>query len=102
MRGHDESHGAIDARELLDGDGVFDVAESRAAVRFREDDAQQAEIGQLGNDFEGKVRGFVPLHDVRSDFRLGEIAHGALELVLLVGEGEVHAGPQERVSHAQI
>ena len=94
MRGHDESDGAIDAGEFLDGDGVFDVAESGAAVSFREDDAQQAEFGQLRNDFGGKARGFVPFHDVWSDFRLREIAYGALELLLFVAEGEVHAGPR--------
>ena len=94
VRGHDEPDGAIDARQLLDGDGVFDIAEAGAAVSFREDDAQQAEIGQLGNDFGGKLRGLVPFHNVRSEFRLREIAHGALELLLFVGEGEVHAGPR--------
>ena len=93
VRGHDESDGAIDARELLDGDGVFDITESGAAVSFRKDDAEQAEIGQLGQQLRGKLRGFIPFHDVRSDFRLREIAHGALELLLFVGEGEVHAGP---------
>ena len=45
---------AIDAREFFDGDGVFDVAEPGAAVILREDDAQQAEFGQLGNQFGGK------------------------------------------------
>jgi len=59
---------------------------------FREDDAQQAEFGELGNQFGRKARGFVPFHDVRRDFRLREIAHGAPELLLFVGQGEVHAG----------
>ena len=92
MRGHDQRDRAIDARELLDGDYVFDIAEARAAVMFREDDSQQVEIGQLGNEFRGKLRGFVPFHHVRSDFRLREIAHGALQLLLFVGEGKVHLG----------
>ena len=36
VRGHDESDGRIDARELFDDDGVIDVAESGAAELFRE------------------------------------------------------------------
>ncbi len=92
VRGHDERDRSIHARQFFDGDHVFDIAEAGAAVVFREEDAQQAEFGELGNEFGGKARGFVPFHDVRGDFRLREIAHGALKLLLFVGEGEVHAG----------
>ena len=106
VRGDDERHRAIHARELFDGDGVFDIAKPRAAVFFREDNAEQAEFGELGDQFGGKARGFVPFHDVRRDFRLREVPHGALELLLFVGEREVHAGrasgepfPYALVSH---
>ena len=81
---------AVHARQFLDDDRVFDVAHPRAAVFFREDHAEQSHLGQLGNDFRGKLRGFVPLHHVRSDFALGEFAHGAAELLLFVGKREFH------------
>ena len=76
VRGDDEADGAVDARELFDGDDVFDVAEAGAAVFLGEDDAQKPELRQLGNELERETRGLVPLHDVRGDFGLGEIAHG--------------------------
>ena len=86
VRGHDQPHRAIDARQLLDGDDVLDVAQAGAAVLLREDDAQQAQLGELGNQFRRETRGFVPLHDVRSDFRFGEFADGAAKLLLFVGQ----------------
>ena len=36
------------------------------------------------------MRGFVPLHDVRSDFAFGKFADAAAELVLFVGKREIH------------
>ena len=85
VRGDDDANGAVHARELFDDDGVLDVAHSRAAIFFREDDAEKTHFAELGNEFGGKLRGFVPLHDVRQDFGLGERADGAPELLLLVG-----------------
>ena len=90
VRGHDDADRAIHARKLLDDDGVFEIAHSRAAVLLGENHAEQAHFGQLGNDFRGKLGGFVPLHHVRSDFGLGEFADGAPKLLLLVGEGKFH------------
>ena len=49
VRGDDDADGAIDARKLFDGDNVLDVAESRAAVFLRENHAEQAHVGELGD-----------------------------------------------------
>jgi len=35
------------------------------------------------------LTGFVPLHYVRGDFRFGEFAHAAAELLLFVGKGKI-------------
>ena len=71
---------------------VFDVAESRAAVFFRENHAQQAQFGRAwGSVPQGNLRRFVPLHDMRGDLRFGEFADGAAELLLFVGQGKIHA-----------
>ena len=92
MRGDDDADRAVDARKFFDGDDVFDVAEACAAILFRENDAEQAHLGELGHDFSGKVGDFVPLHDVRSDFAFGEFANAAAELLLFIGKGESPRG----------
>src|SRR5579862_5111947 len=93
VRGDNDADRAVHAREFFDGNHVFDVAEASAAVFFRENDAEQAHFGKLGNDFDGKARGFVPHHDMRGDFAFGEFADAAAELLLFVGELEVHGNP---------
>ena len=88
--GDDNADRPVDARELLNGDYIFDVAEPRAAVFFGENNAQQAHFAELRHDLAGKTRGLVPFHDVRGDFTLREFADAAAELVLFVGKGEIH------------
>src|SRR5271166_1835309 len=90
VRRDEQSYRTVDAREFFDDRGVFDVAEAGAAVLFGEDDAKEAHFGELGKEFEGEVRGFIPLHDVGADFAFGEFADGFTEMVLFVGEGEIH------------
>ncbi len=89
VRGHDQPDRAIDACELFDHRRVLDVTKPRAAVLLRKNHAHQAHFAELRNQFGRKLRGFIPFHDVRSDFRFGEFAHAAAKLLLLVGEGEV-------------
>ena len=80
----------IDARELLDADAVVDRRHPRAAVLLRELDAHQPERGQLRQQLDGKVLRLVPLHDVRPDLGFGELADGAPQQLLLVGQTEIH------------
>ncbi len=73
VRGDDDAHRAIHARELLDDDGVLDVAQAGAAQFLREDGAHVAELAELADDFEREDLRLVPLHDVRARFRLRRI-----------------------------
>src|SRR5205085_5292949 len=52
--------------------------------------AKEAHFTEFRHNFAGKARSFVPLHDMRSNFSFGELADTAAELVLFVGEGEIH------------
>ena len=101
VRGDDQTDRAIDAREFFDGDDVFGVAEARAAVGFRKNHAEQTHLSELGNDFGGEARGFVPLHDVRRDFGGGEFAHTAAQFLLFGGEREIQSRSCSRV-HAAV
>ncbi len=86
VRGDDDADRAVHARQFLDDDGVFEVAHSRAAILLRENYAEETHFGELGNDFRGECRGFVPFHYVGGDFAFGEFADGAAKVLLLVGE----------------
>ena len=48
----------------------------------------------------GKMRGLVPLHDVRRDFGFGKFADAATKLLLFVGKGEIHAVLAVSISEA--
>ena len=91
VRRDDDADGAVHAGKFFDGDDIFDIAEPRAAVFFRENDAEQAELREFRDNFLREMRGFVPLHDVRSDFGFGEFADGAAKLLLFVGERKIQA-----------
>jgi hypothetical protein len=90
MRRDDDADRAVHAGQLLDDDGVLEIAHARAAVLLGKNHAEKTHVGELGNDFGGKCRGFVPLHHVRRDFAFGKFADGAAKLLLLVGERELH------------
>jgi len=90
VRGNRKGDRCVYRRQFFDHNYIFRVAEACAAVLFGKDDAEQAEVAHLGDKFGGPVRGLVPFHDMRSDFRLREFANGAAQLVLFVGEGKVH------------
>ena len=88
--GHDDADRAIDAREFLDDDGVLDVAEPGAAQFLGEDGAHVAELAEFPDDFEREGLRFVPLHDVRGDFRLGELPDGLAQVDLFRRVLEIH------------
>ncbi len=93
MCSYDDADRSVDARELLDGDDVLDVAHARAAEFGGKNGAQQAETAEFLDGLHGKARGFVPLHDVRGDLFFGEFADAAAQVVLLVGKLEIQASP---------
>ena len=88
VRGDGDADGAVDGGELFDGEHVIDVAEARAAVLGREDDAEQAHGAELFDDGEGELAGFVPGHDVGGDFARGKVANLAAQMLLILGEDE--------------
>ena len=92
VRGDKQADGTVYTCELFDGGGVFDVAESGAAVLLGENDAHQAHFGQFGKYFRGEMGDFVPLHYMRSDLSLGKFADGLAEVLLFVGKSEIHEG----------
>jgi hypothetical protein len=49
VRRDDDADRAVHARKFLDDDGVFAIAHSGAAVFLRENHAEKAHFGQLGN-----------------------------------------------------
>ncbi len=86
----DEPDGAVDPSQLFDHRHVLDVAEARAAVFFWKNDSEQSHLAELRDQFGRKTRGFIPLHHVGSDFGFGKFADAAPEVLLFVGEGEIH------------
>src|SRR5205823_5752063 len=47
VRGDADAHRGVDARQLGDDDDVLDIAQARAAVLLREEDAEEAELAGL-------------------------------------------------------
>jgi hypothetical protein len=93
VRRHRDAHRAVHARKLLDDGDVFDVAHPRAAVLFGEDDAHEALLGELGDEFDGEVLRLVPLAHVRCNLALGELAHAHPDLKLFLVKLEIHRAP---------
>ena len=90
VRGDDDAHRAIHAREFFDDDGVLDVAQARAAQFFGEDRAQVAELAQLFDHLQREDLRLVPLHHVGRDLRFGEFADGFAKLDLFRRVLEIH------------
>ena len=83
MRGHNDAHRPIHAREFFDRGDVLDVAHSRAAVFGGEDRPQQAQLAQFFDCRQRKLARLVPLHDMRKDFALSKLAYALLHVQLL-------------------
>ena len=90
VRGHDDAHRSVDAREFLDRRDVLDIAHARAAILRRKDRAQQSELAQFLDRGQRKIARLVPLHDVRLDLALGKFTNALLQLQLLVVQLEIH------------
>ncbi len=90
MRAHDDPDRAAHPRELLDGDGVRERVETRAADLLGIGNAEQAQRGSLADDLHRELA--LPLEVVgdRGDPLRREVAHGATDLLVLRREGEVH------------
>ncbi len=94
VRGHDDPDRAIDGRKLLHRQRIVHVTQTGATKLYREDDAHQAHLAQLLHHLERELAGFVPAHDIGSDFARREITNLLAQLLLLVGQGKGMAHTQ--------
>ena len=53
-------------------------------------DPEQSERREPGDQFDREMLRVVPLPHVRADFRVRELADGAPEQLLLLGQAEIH------------
>ena len=91
MGGDGDRDGRVDARQLLDRDRVGHGVGAGAAVLLRERDAHQPELGHLLDELVREALFAVELLGDRGDPRLGEVAHGPAQQLLLFGQLVVHA-----------
>ena len=80
----------VDAAELLDRDAQAGEVAVGAAELLGRGQPEQPEIAHLLDQVDREVVVLVPLRDVRSDLRLGELADAAAEGLVLAGQGESH------------
>ena len=76
----------VAARELLHHDRVGERVAARAAERFRDRDAEEAEAGHLRVQLGGKALRLVELARDRPDALVGEPAHRVADLQVALGE----------------
>src|SRR5437016_8528163 len=90
MRSHDDPDGAVHKRQLLDNDGVLDVAEPGAAEPLRKNRTQVSELAELADRLQRKRLRLVPLHDMRRDLRFRKFAHCVTKLNLFRCQFKIH------------
>src|SRR5207302_9252582 len=73
-------------RDLLGEDDMGEQAGGRAAVFFRETDAEQARGGRLPVKLARKFLRLVPCGGMRRDLARNEAPHGLAQRLVLVGE----------------
>ena len=90
VRGDGDRDRRVDARQLLDRDRVRDGVAARAAVLLGDRQAHEPELGELRDELVREARLAVELLGDRRHARLREVADGAPDQLLLVGQPEVH------------
>jgi hypothetical protein len=90
VRAHRDGHGGVDARELLDGQGVLQRGAARAADILGERDAHPPQLPHPAHELVGEGLRAVELLGHRRDLLAREVADGLLELAGVVGQVEVH------------
>jgi hypothetical protein len=90
--GDDQPDRRIDLGYLLQDDDIIDVGVAAARVLGRDDDSQQAQLGQLPGQNIGPLGFLIGVLDERLDLLLGEMADRFLETQLIFREREIH-GP---------
>src|SRR4249919_91519 len=91
VRRERDGHRRVDTGELLHGDRVRDRVAARAAVLLRNEEAQEAELPELGHEVVGERAAQVELRGDGLDPLQRERSDGLADQLLLGGEVEVHA-----------
>jgi hypothetical protein len=92
VRRDDQANGGIDARQFFNDDGVFDVAEPRAAQVFGEDSPEKTEPAGVFDGVEREDFLFIPMQNVRTNFLLRKFADALAKLDLLRREIKFRGG----------
>ena len=91
VRGHRDRHARVHPRQLLDRDRVAEVVRAAAPVLLGVRHPHQAELAELGHDLVREALLAIELLGHRSHLAVGEVAHQAPDLLLLLGQVELHA-----------
>ena len=83
-------HAGAGFGDRLHQDGRLGDAETGAAIRLRHGDAEPVALGHGGEEGIGEGRGPVALQPVRVVEPGAELQHLVADLLLFVGQGEVH------------
>ncbi len=84
----------MNGAELFGGDDRVAVVEAHAAEFFRFGNAQQAEVAGLAEDLvDRKAPGLFPFLDVRIDLVIDELADGAAQCFVFLGEDHFYCSP---------
>src|SRR5204862_3351739 len=86
----------VDPGELLDGEYVGERVAAAAAVVLGEGNAHEVELAEPAHDVVGEGLRAVELLGDRCDLATREVANGALDQAVLVGQVEVHARDSHR------
>ena len=76
------------AADLLDGDGVLEIAQPAAAILLLDRHAEQAELAELGPQMARELVGAVDLLGQRGDLARGEARHRVADHLRLLAEVE--------------
>src|SRR5207237_6131654 len=86
MHRHRDTQKGIDGFELFTYQTEGYIVESRAAVLFRDADAEQIQLGHLLKDFRMRFLLLVPFFDVWRNFFLRKFADGLHQGLVVVGK----------------
>src|SRR2546423_15383787 len=90
VRGDGAPDSGITARLPFVDLGVFNIAQAAPAVGFGDEDAEDAEFGELRPEFDGEVRRFVPLGNMRLQLGFSKFTDGTFDLLLFFVQLEIH------------
>ncbi|MNP32132.1 hypothetical protein D3C76_1252980 [compost metagenome] len=86
----------MNGAELFGGDDRIAVVQAHAAELFRFGNAQQAQVAGLAKDLvDRKTPGLFPFLYVRIDLVVDELANGATQCFVFLGEDHFYCSPDE-------